>query len=275
MDMVVGLCDAGVRFVVVGGVSARLHGSDWLTDDLDICYSVTEENLRALAFALRAWNATYREERSPGSPESDEVDVDALRDSTILNLRTSLGDIDVLSRVAGVGSYEACLAVSDEFALPGATPFAALDVPALIEAKRAADRPRDREHIVVLEAVLVLSQPGFAAGAPVALYHRLKDRLGDRLTADDALTAAAGAFARIEQLERTRRLARNDAERLAFMDAELAALPPKQHLAGEIRELATAVGGRVRRLSGNETAVLHRALRLARRQRPGSGPRSR
>lgn len=31
------LCDSGANFVVIGGVSASLHGSAHLTYDLDIC----------------------------------------------------------------------------------------------------------------------------------------------------------------------------------------------------------------------------------------------
>ena len=33
------LVDAGVEFVVIGGVSASFHGSTRVTYDLDICYS--------------------------------------------------------------------------------------------------------------------------------------------------------------------------------------------------------------------------------------------
>jgi hypothetical protein len=46
------LCDAGVEFVIVGGVSATLHGSAQVTDDLDICYSRSADNLQRLAKAL-------------------------------------------------------------------------------------------------------------------------------------------------------------------------------------------------------------------------------
>jgi len=38
------LARAGVDFVVVGGVALRTHGSGYLTQDLDICYSRAKEN---------------------------------------------------------------------------------------------------------------------------------------------------------------------------------------------------------------------------------------
>jgi hypothetical protein len=46
------LCDAGVDFVVIGGLSATLHGSARVTYDLDICYSRASANLRRLTEAL-------------------------------------------------------------------------------------------------------------------------------------------------------------------------------------------------------------------------------
>ena len=46
------LNDAGVRYVLIGGVAMRLHGCAHLTDDLDICYARDLDNLTTLAGAL-------------------------------------------------------------------------------------------------------------------------------------------------------------------------------------------------------------------------------
>jgi hypothetical protein len=46
------LCDAGVDFVVIGGVAATFHGSVRVTYDLDICYSRISSNVKRLAPAL-------------------------------------------------------------------------------------------------------------------------------------------------------------------------------------------------------------------------------
>jgi len=43
------LLDRGVRFVMIGGFGARLHGSPTVTNDLDVCYARDRENLVALA----------------------------------------------------------------------------------------------------------------------------------------------------------------------------------------------------------------------------------
>lgn len=271
MEMVAGLHEADVSFVVVGGVSARLHGTTWITDDLDICYAMEAENLRRLAATLRSWRASYRQD-SPGPAPSEQVDEAALRGSTILNLRTNRGDLDVLSRVAGVGGYEACFVVSDEYAIER-TSFVALDVGALVEAKRAAARKKDQAHLIELEALRAMTKLAVPDLGRDALYHRLQACLGDRLTADDALAATIGAFARMEHLERVRLIARSDPGLLVVADAELASLPPKQQLAEEIQRHADAAGSGVHRLSKHETAALRRALDVARRR--SSGPRRR
>src|SRR5437763_15123430 len=46
-----------VTYVVIGGLGRVLHGSDELTDGLDIVPSMREENLRRLGLALEDLNA--------------------------------------------------------------------------------------------------------------------------------------------------------------------------------------------------------------------------
>lgn len=40
------LTESKVEFVIVGGVAITAHGSAYLTQDLDFCYSRTNENLK-------------------------------------------------------------------------------------------------------------------------------------------------------------------------------------------------------------------------------------
>ena len=46
------LNDHGVRFVLIGGFSARLHGSPSVTNDLDICYARDDDNIEGLVEAM-------------------------------------------------------------------------------------------------------------------------------------------------------------------------------------------------------------------------------
>ena len=48
----------GVDFVVVGGLAGMAHGSRYPTDDTDVAYDRTRDNLERLAVALRELRAT-------------------------------------------------------------------------------------------------------------------------------------------------------------------------------------------------------------------------
>jgi hypothetical protein len=153
-SMLRGLRTAEVRFVVVGGVAAAAHGSAHVTNDLDICYDDTSPNVGRLARLLASWSA-YPRGVDPGLPFF--MDERQFRTTPVMTLSTSEGDIDVLDRVAGVGMYADAVAHSVEFDAFDVR-FAALDLPSLIRAKRAAGRPKDIAQVPELEALLAMSR---------------------------------------------------------------------------------------------------------------------
>jgi hypothetical protein len=51
-----------VDFIVVGGVAGVLHGSPLHTDDLDILYSLDEQNRERLLAALAELGAVFRDD---------------------------------------------------------------------------------------------------------------------------------------------------------------------------------------------------------------------
>jgi predicted nucleotidyltransferase len=152
LGMIGGLTRGRVRFVVIGGLAARAHGSVRLTEDLDLCYATDRENLRRLAEVLSGWSA-YPRGIEPGLPF--HLDERALLAAPVMTLGTGEGDVDVFDVVPGVGRYEEVLAASVEVAAEGMT-FRALDLPALIKSKRATGRPKDRDQLPELEALLEL-----------------------------------------------------------------------------------------------------------------------
>lgn len=141
-----------IRFVLVGGLAATAHGSSYVTNDVDVCYDSAEENLLRLLELLRAWEA-YPRGWERGLPWI--FDLRTFRATPMLTLRTREGDIDLLDRVEGVGDYAACLGASDPLAIGDET-VRVLNLDALIRAKRAAARPKDREHVIALEALRAL-----------------------------------------------------------------------------------------------------------------------
>jgi len=144
------LCGSEVRFVLVGGVAATLHGSARLTQDVDVVYARDAENLGRIARALQPLKP-YLRGAPPGLPF--RLDEQTLAAGLNFTLTTSAGDIDLLGEIAGAGRYEALLAHSIEVELYGAR-CRCLDLPTLIAAKTAAGRPRDLEVIAELRALL-------------------------------------------------------------------------------------------------------------------------
>lgn len=152
-SMLGGLTKNRIRFVVIGGVAAAVHGSSRVTNDLDICYDADDRgSTAALARLLAKWHAYPR-----GVEKGLTFIMDArtLHGAPVMTLTTTEGDIDVMDRVAGVGDYDAARKHSERISALGVT-FRVLDLPSLIRAKRAAGRPRDFDHLPELEALMEL-----------------------------------------------------------------------------------------------------------------------
>lgn len=143
------LADANVEFVVVGGVALRSHGSAYVTQDLDISYSRTRENLQRIADALRPLRPRPR-----GIP--DELpfiwDWSTLQNGTNFTFKTELCDIDLLGEVAGIGDYSAVFEHSVSHDFDGRA-VRVLSIDALIKAKETAGRPKDASGLQELYAL--------------------------------------------------------------------------------------------------------------------------
>jgi len=138
-----------VRFVIVGGVAATLHGSARVTFDLDITYERTTENLSRIVAALAPFNP-YLRGAPPGLPFT--FDVETLKRGLNFTLTTSNGPIDLLGEISGIGSYAVAREHAEEATLFGGI-YHFLDLDSLIISKRAAGRPKDFETIAELEAI--------------------------------------------------------------------------------------------------------------------------
>lgn len=160
LDMVRRLVEAEVRFVVIGGVAATAHGSPRITEDLDICYDPAVDNRRRLADTLASWDA-YLRGVEPGLPFV--MDERTLRITPVMTLITSRGQIDVMDAVLGVGDFGAVRRESEEVVAAGVR-FRVLSLRALIRAKHATGRRKDRDQLPALEALLELREKGEGRG---------------------------------------------------------------------------------------------------------------
>jgi hypothetical protein len=136
--------------VIIGGWSAILHGSAFVTNDLDICFSRERENLKRLAKAL----APYRP-RLRGFPQNLPFvwDESTLGNGTIFTLTTELGVIDLLAEVDGLGNFDAVYKESVRVHAFDRDVWT-LSLPSLIRAKRAAGREKDLRALPELEGLL-------------------------------------------------------------------------------------------------------------------------
>jgi predicted nucleotidyltransferase len=144
------LSDAGVDYVIVGGVAASIHGALRTTLDLDIVYSRVPANVARLAQALSPYQP-YLRGAPPGLPFV--LDEATIHRGLNFTLTTTLGDVDLLGEVTGGGRFEALIAQAEPVELEERC-CRVVTLPALIALKRAAGRAKDRESLAELEALL-------------------------------------------------------------------------------------------------------------------------
>ena len=143
------LVDHDVRFVLIGGLAAVLHGSPTITRDLDVCYARDGENADRLAQALRTLQAKLR-----GAPE----DVVFLLDGRTLlagdsfTFVTKGGPFDCLGTPAGTSGFDDLNANAVEMDIEGMK-IRVVSLNDLIRMKRASGRPKDRIELEVLGAL--------------------------------------------------------------------------------------------------------------------------
>jgi hypothetical protein len=138
-----------VRFVLIGGFGARLHGSPTVTNDLDVCYARDQENLETLAEALVALHARLR-----GAPSDVPFLLDAktLKAGDHFTFVTDAGSLDILGTPSGISGFDELDRTAVEMDLDGLRVRVA-SIDDLIRMKLAAARPKDLIEAEVLGAL--------------------------------------------------------------------------------------------------------------------------
>ena len=141
-----------VRFVVIGGFAARLHGSPLPTEDVDVTPELTPDNLTRLSEALRDLDARVRHPDIPeGLPFAH--DATSLASTVFWNLTTRHGDLDLSFTPAGTTGYGSLAAEAIRLRI-GGVEVAIASLADIVRSKDAADRPKDRRALPVLRELL-------------------------------------------------------------------------------------------------------------------------
>lgn len=150
------LGNAGVDYVVVGGIAAQAHGTSLFTGDLDICYSSDQENLDRLGQTLVDLGARLRGVTAdvPFIPDGR-----TLRRTQILTLDTPDGPLDLLVDPSGSPGYAALSERALRVEWAGTT-IKVASLEDLIAMKRAAGRPKDLLALEELEAIQRILREG-------------------------------------------------------------------------------------------------------------------
>jgi hypothetical protein len=146
------LLEHKVRFVVIGGIAAVVHGSPFPTEDIDITPQAGVENLARLSDALRELDARIRTSAVPEGLAFAH-DAESLAAATVWNLQTKYGDLDLSFVPNGTAGYDDLVRdATDVAAYDLVVPVASLaDV---IRSKQAANRPKDQRVLPVLREIL-------------------------------------------------------------------------------------------------------------------------
>lgn len=140
-----------VRYVLIGGLAAITHGSPLVTQDIDICYDRSRENLERLAKALGEIHAALRGADS-GLGLPFRLDATTLRNGDTFTLETDLGWLDVIGTPTGTAGYDDLARTAVPVEIFGYRVLIA-SIDDLIRMKRAAGRPKDLielEHLGAL-----------------------------------------------------------------------------------------------------------------------------
>jgi hypothetical protein len=139
----------GVRFVVIGGAAAVLHGAPYETVDLDVTPARDAVNLARLVEALADLDAELLAEAPPG------LSVDAVLLATLDNARfvTRGGPLDLAFTPDGTAGFDDLATRSVPMTIAG-RPMLVAALADVIRSKEAAGREKDLAALPLLRRLL-------------------------------------------------------------------------------------------------------------------------
>jgi hypothetical protein len=142
----------GVRYVLIGGYASTILGAPIITNDVDICYERTAENMSRLAAALQELDAKLR---VAGVDEDLPFILDGrtLAAGDSFTFVTQVGAVDVLGTPSGTGGFKDLDAGATTYDLGEGLLVRVVSLDDLIRMKESAHRLKDEAHLHVLAAL--------------------------------------------------------------------------------------------------------------------------
>jgi len=139
VEMLSALSEAGAEFLIVGAHALAAHGKPRATGDLDVWIRPSDDNAQRVLSALRRF----------GAPLLDLTLTDLTQPDTVFQIGVSPNRIDILTGISGV-TFAKAWSRQLTLRIEGvAVPVIGLQD--FIANKKAADRPKDRADLALLE----------------------------------------------------------------------------------------------------------------------------
>jgi hypothetical protein len=148
-ERILGVLEAhDVRCILIGGFAAVIHGSPYVTTDVDVVPAADVDNLKRLSDALRDLHARVW---TSGEPQGSPFDHSAasLAGVRVWNLVTDFGRLDVTFEPSGTWGYDDLSRDATHLVILGVGVDVA-SLPDIIRSKEAAGREKDRLVLPVL-----------------------------------------------------------------------------------------------------------------------------
>ena len=148
------LLDHEVEFILIGGFASVIHGSNHVTQDLDICAVISNDQIEKIRNALKNLNPIHRMNLKADLSFNDRPALD--EDIQNIYLQTDAGVLDILSSVTGVGDFNELKKNAIQVPLFGKKCLV-ISIDDLIKCKKSMTRPKDK---IVLDELLKIKKMG-------------------------------------------------------------------------------------------------------------------